>query len=175
MSNNPFGPCDSFDSYESALNEAREIYLDAVFIAESTFQLSPDWTALAQLFETQPARASLTTAKRVFDFGAGIVAKVLEHYNSLISDFLRNENADPVPVLQSLASIQVALEMHSLELTGYKMALAYCKLVDEVDSDEYDALLKDTLRQTAYIADVTALAKASADQFLAAIEYRKAN
>ena len=175
MSNNPFGPCDSFDSYQSALNEAREIYLDAVFIAESTFQLSPDWTVLAQLFETQPARASLTTAKRVFDFGAGIVAKVLEHYNSLISDFLANENADPAPVLQSLASIEVALGMHSLELTGYKMALAYCKLVDEVDPDEYDDLFKDTLRQAAYIADVTAQAKANADQFLAAIEYRKSS
>lgn len=175
MSNNPFRPYDSSDSYESALSEAKENYLGAVFIAESTFQLSPDWAALAQLFETRPARAALTTAKRFFGFGTGIVAKVLQHYNSLISDFLANESADPGPVLQSLASIEVALEMHSLELTGYKMALAYCQLVDEVDSNEYDALVKDTLRQAAYIADATAQAKANADQFLAAIEYRKSS
>ena len=170
MINDPFDPNDPWDI---AVNEARETYIAAIEIAESTFRFSDGPDGLMPLFETHPARAALMTAKRIFGFGEGILTKVMERNETLFFDYARNEKVDPGPVLRSLASMYVALEMHSLELNGYRAALAYCQLVDETDSDEYDSLLKDIADQTNHIADVKTFTLAKGDQFLAELTHRK--
>lgn len=175
MSSYSFGPYDSTESHDRMVREEIKGYFKVIDLAEDKFQFSPDGIKLARLPEARPRVAAFRKAKRFFGFGEGIVTKALECYAELFSNFLRDEDVDPRPIFRSHVSIDAAIEMHLIELYAYKVTLNECQLFDEIDADEYEVLLEDTLLQASHIADMTARAKAQHDQFLAEVRYRNAH
>ena len=174
MSAHPFTSSSSEGMYDYAAMQARKAYGDAILIAQCTFEYSPDWGPIALLFETQPALGALMTAKRLLGFGEGIVTKVLEQHNKVLSNYLQDDNASWFSALMSLGSIVGPLEMRSRELTGYKLAIDYCKLVDEIDSAEYNISVSDIIEQKSHFANISAKANAIEDQVLSEIRDRSA-
>lgn len=174
MSAHPFTSSTARGIYDYAEVKATNSYLDAIDVVQTTFQFSPDWVSMAQLYETQPALAALITAKRLLGFGKQIVTKVLEQHNKVLSNYLKDENASSYSALQSLGSIDAALRMHSYELNGYQLAINYCKLVDEIGSAEYEISVKDILEESSNIVNMSAMANAIKDQVLSEIRDRSA-
>ena len=134
-------------TYVTAAEEARKFYISTIFRCGLRFQVYADRAVLTPLAASQPARAALMKEQQIFISGNAILATFLYDHNALSSDYMENRVDHPSPVIQSIARLNVAIEMQSRELDSYRAALIHCRLANEIDSYEFNLFLKHTAKE----------------------------